>query len=154
MREILFGGKRFDNGKWVFGNFIEYTFEGDNESPVCVIQEKQMSPLHDVDIECCPANIEELQEFLWVDYRRWYVIPETVGQFAGRVDKNGNKIFEGNICKGSWDTVVQVYFDEDYAQFRAKTASGFSQSMDFFGDLEVIGNIHDNPELVDTPAAP
>lgn len=116
MREILFRGKRVDNGEWVYG-----------------------------DLEHNGKNIPK-----WVDGEE--VIPETVWQYTGLKDKNGNKIFEGDIIKGSWNTVFGVYFDEDYLQYRAKEKSGSHHEIDYYGEsyrLEVIGNVYDNPELLE-----
>lgn len=73
----------------------------------------------------------------------------TVGQFTGLTDKNGTKIFEGDICKHrsnySGDFVISVVTYTD-GQFLAMTDenSGFNLS----DKLEIIGNIHDNPELI------
>ena len=78
-------------------------------------------------------------------------MPETVGQFTGLTDKNGKKIFEGDICKGAWGTIFQVVYDDWYLGFRAIVKSGLSVSIDYFGldRIEVLGNIHDNPELLE-----
>lgn len=120
MREILFRGKRVDNGELV---------ESDSIMPI-----KGQNPR------------------LWVEFEGWVeVIPETVGQFTGLTDKNGKKIFECDIVKGCWNTVFVVYYDECYLQFRARTNSGYESEIDYYGNsskLEVIGNIHDNPEIL------
>ena len=79
------------------------------------------------------------------------VILKTVGQYTGLTDKNGKKIFEWDIVKGSWGTIFVVCFDEQYLQFRAKKPDSYPREIDFYGDskeIEVIGNIHDNPELL------
>lgn len=77
------------------------------------------------------------------------VIPETVGQYTGLTDKNGKKIFEGDICKHisnySGNTVISVvtYTDGHFLAL-VDEHSGFELSE----KLEIIGNIHDNPELL------
>lgn len=73
----------------------------------------------------------------------------TIGQYTG-LTCNGNKIFEGDIVKGAWDTIFQVVYDDCYLGFRAKEEGGMHNCIDYYGlDLiEVIGNIHDNPELL------
>ena len=68
------------------------------------------------------------------------IIPETVGQFTGLTDKNGKKIFEGDILSSSWGYKGAVEFD---AIMYAKLECLFNE------DCEVVGNIHDNPELVE-----
>lgn len=84
------------------------------------------------------------------------VIPETVGQYTGLTDKNGKRIFEGDIvyCKSRLDNAIMVVIFE-CGQFRMvlsenyrsyQTNSGFYDINCF--DKEVIGNIHDNPELL------
>lgn len=119
MKEILFRGKRIDNGEWVTSN----TFYQ------------------------CNGEIK-----LW-DERDGYVevIPETVGQYIGLTDKNGKKIFEGDIVHGYWNTKFLIFFDLCCLQFRAKLSDGTEKDIDYYGDskkIEVIGNIYDNPELL------
>ena len=82
------------------------------------------------------------------------VIPETVGQFTGATDKNGKKIFEGDIVRVNRSEVpLIVEYSECNCGFYAD-----SRSDDYFSisvlnrdlvDLEVIGNIYDNPELLE-----
>ena len=77
------------------------------------------------------------------------VIPETVGQYTGLTDKNGKKIFEGDICKhrseysGKFIISAVTYTDGCFLAM-ADNNSGFNLS----DNLEVISNIHDNPELL------
>lgn len=76
-------------------------------------------------------------------------ITETIGQYTGLTDKNGKKIFEGDICKhrsdfsGEYIISVVTYTDGQFLAI-ADENSGFNLS----DKLEVIGNIHDNPELL------
>ena len=74
----------------------------------------------------------------------------TLSQFTGLTDKNGKKIFEGDILKGAWNTIFQVYFDDCYLRFGAKDKDGYCKEIDYYGldTLEIIGNIYDNPELL------
>jgi uncharacterized phage protein (TIGR01671 family) len=91
----------------------------------------------------------------------WHeVIPETVGQYTGLTDKNGKKIFEGDICrfrewsKGDMCWIGKVHYE--HQQFvisgdRNKECEGtFTLVMSRFipENIEIIGNIHDNPELL------
>ncbi len=126
MREILFRGKQKDNGEWVYGDFTR------------------------------PCNIVYMKfgfdEALGREGEFYYddeVIPETVGQYTGLTDKNGNKIFEGDIVSmpayGGGKHITNVYFKG------GKFAVNGSRY--YFKDIgaktvEVIGNIHDNPELL------
>ena len=123
MREYLFRGKRKDNGEWVYGNFVRG----------------------------CVDDFAYIVEFGNKELCRNYVevIPETVGQYTGLTDKNGKKIFEGDICKHrsnySGNTLISLvtYTDGHFLALVSEN-SGFELSE----KLEVIGNIHDNPELL------
>ena len=77
----------------------------------------------------------------------------TVGQFTGLLDKNGAKVFEGDILKGSWETVLTIFYDEISSSYRVKTSTGHEREPSYYGieKWEIIGNIHDNPELLRTP---
>lgn len=76
------------------------------------------------------------------------VVPNTVGQFTGRIDKNGKKIFEGDIIRAFGETYA-CRWDGGNCEF------GLSNKHESFGiayvapfDMEIVGNIHDNPELL------
>lgn len=77
------------------------------------------------------------------------VDPKTVRQYTGICDKNGNMIFEGDILKGMGG-LHRVYFDTSLACFEwAKINGNWEESFSGFADeYEIIGNIHDNPELL------
>lgn len=130
MREILFRGKT-DNGEWVKG--VPF-FEEDR----CYIIED----LFICDEYDCTGAVNTM------------VIPETVGQYTGLTDKNGTKIFEGDIVKIHYDSAIwgnsrEVVFEEGQWFFKdnAKTQKSYIGA---WGNsvVEVIGNIHDNPELL------
>ena len=128
MREILFRGKRADNGQWVNG-FYAHELQGGH--------------------------------FISADEGAWYdgpmlsyveVIPETVGQYTGLDDKNGVKIFEGDILKDSLSWVCLVKWDDSNGRFLGyhKKPRGDTYVC-YVGRepaQEIIGNIHDNPELI------
>lgn len=142
MREILFRGKRLNNGEWVYG-FYAHELRGEH--------------------------------YIHADEGAWYDGPmltmveverETVGQDTGLDDKNGVNIFDGDICK-------MHYFFENYDGFGASedeaeitcriTITPFGLRFEGEGmsgylheyveepgeELEVIGNTHDNPELLE-----
>ena len=137
MRELLFSGKRKYGGEWVEGYLAELKAVDNKYAPVKTV-------IFPVGARCN-----------WFDkymYDTEEVIPETVRQYTGLTDKNSKKIFEGDIVKGYWGTVFVVYYDKDYLQYRAKLSNGSNREIDYYGDsteLEVIGNIHDNPELLE-----
>jgi uncharacterized phage protein (TIGR01671 family) len=124
MRENLFHGKRKDNGEWVEGCLLG--------SDVIVPKGQPFYICHDILDSALKA---------------YEVIPETVGQHIERKDKNGKKIFEGDIVRDTEDfDVGKIFFDTYTAMF----VIGFETTIADFNDgysLEVIGNIYDNPEL-------
>ena len=141
MRTILFRGKRTDNGEWIEGYYATQS------NHACFANElkHQHFIFKDVFLD---FNLGGLQKF--------EVIPETVGQYTGKTDKNGKNIFEGDIvyCKSRLDNAIMVVIFE-CGQFRMvlsenyrsyQTNSGFYDINCF--DKEVIGNIYDNPDLL------
>ena len=143
MREILFRGKldeRID--EWIEGNLwydCDYTAH--------IIGSRYWGEM-------------SKDELLSLELISWTVIPETVGQYTGLTDKNGKKIFEGDICEVTVFTcegedkhfLCEVCFEYSSFIFRDLKRSGleilFSDIYDFKTDVEVIGNIYDNPELI------
>ena len=118
MREILFRGKRLDNGEWVYGSFLQVEHE-DGSFATAIFQKKDAGG----DAEVSPA---------------------TVGQYTGLRDKNGKRIFEGDLLSLRTGRPHVVRF-EDGAFVFENTAI----PMRFANKLEVIGNVHDNPELLE-----
>ncbi|MCM1228280.1 MAG: YopX family protein [Clostridium sp.] len=122
-REILFRGKLKDNGEWFYGDLLKYADT---------------------------AQIWYKEE----GYGKVNVIvnPETVGQYTGLTDRNGTRIFEGDIvnilCEN--EEIGVIKWDEDTARFIV-SADGFCADFDnYYGmEFEVIGNIHDNPEMIE-----
>lgn len=144
MREILFRGKRFMDGEWVDGSLF--------------IDEKKDK--HEILVG-------------YVNYRvGWEVDPETVGQFTGLTDKNGKRIFEGDILEfedfgetgyeykegfyftnravvawrhSAWEFGKFMYHDSCVLEEMYSSREDF---IEIFKHSEIIGNIHDNPELL------
>lgn len=129
MREILFKGKRVDNGEWTEG----YLFKQWNRTFL---------------LWGMTGDIPNMTE----------VIPETVGQFTGLTDKNGKKIFEGDIVE-----FTDIYIGEKGRAKIVFEAFKWKYSGCYYGgnpivwlcicdesiEFEIIGNIYDNPELLE-----
>ena len=134
MREILFRGKRVDNGEWVYG--LPYKAK----------------------YGCISSIIND-------DEERFLIFPETVGQYTGLTDKNGKEIYEGDIvctrfpkeCEhaGNICSLGDILFRDgmfgiEWTQWKNDTFWGLRRiDEDFHKEIEVIGNIHDNPELLE-----
>lgn len=136
MREILFRGKRIDNREWENGYFA------DMGNKACII--KSYEPYWD---ESCKALRCRPSEIIPVDF-------STVGQFTGLTDKNGKKIFDGDIIKITFplsgDSVYLIYWDGENYRWGYDDLSGdppYQWEPDI--SIEYIGNRWDNPELME-----
>ena len=133
MRKILFRGKRIDNGEWLEGFYTaSYDYWGDFNHHIETTQ-------HETKVSS-----------------GYFVDPSTVGQYTGLTDKNGKKIFEGDICRNTKNgETFSVKWHGTMAGFvwnkRRKDVSlyDFGELFRAFDKYEVIGNIHDNPELLE-----
>lgn len=135
MREIIFRGKRVDNGEWVYGYYDVFRYHED-APPIYLIHTNGWT--NSVEIE-----------------------PGTVGQYTGMTDKNDKKIFEGDIVRyrpGYWRNLMQSVVEHcadkwNYPAFDLKDydyeANGLQLRHMGQIELEVIGTIHDNPELLE-----
>lgn len=133
MREILFRGKRTDNGEWVFGDLVHFP------DRTKIDTHKNGQPWRGYDVD-----------------------PDTVGQFTGLTDKNGKRIFEGDIVAQSWydfnepadDCFGEVIFSVADCSFSVlcfdKSAiMSMGKGCAYHWEVEVIGNVIDNPELLE-----
>lgn len=127
-RKILFRGKK-SNGRWVYGSLV-------------------------VSKNIKPAIYYEEGKGLvkWLDW--CYVKPDTIGQYTGLKDKDGSKIFEGDILTGQNCHFV-VKYDERQAEFVAVNSTlpkgfGLPMSQTWIDETNkvICGNIHNNPELI------
>ena len=151
MREIIFRGKRLDNGEWAEG----YLYEHEPELVGIVSENDVPEPSKWFIARTAFAdwNMPRLAEFIEVD-------PYTVGQYTGLKDKNGKRIFEGDIVRCGTGRVCKVTFfiSPGVSGFDLVPIGGFDapppHNWSLFADTEVIGNIHDNPELLKEEAQP
>lgn len=141
MREIIFRGKRVDNGEWIGGYLVKLGKCSFSDPDRFGIMKRAVpvgeSVLYNIKID--------------------EVVPSTVGQCTGLVDKDGKKIYEGDIvhCISKFDIAncVVIFEDGEYRLVPDKYYKNYKTGMGFHSvrcfDKTVIGNIHDNPELLE-----
>lgn len=151
MREILFRGKcqrgyDYSNGDgWVYGSLLQ-------KGNLAAIVKTE-------DIESCfgtDDGISSIEDFACI-----LVEPNTIGQYTGLTDKDGTKIFEGDTL--TWDYADSKHFNEwmrnPYYKVVLEKGKFFATGIDItkklylhgfrFNNCEVIGNIHDDPKLIE-----
>lgn len=143
MREILFRGKCADTGKWYQGQYIHL-----HKTTYCIKEDYDKDKNNDIH----QIVFEKMTDWgLPNQHLRVDVVPETVGQYTGLTDKNGKKIFEGDIVitkTTSYEFVGCILYSTEYIRFVCMTKSKIPYPMDSTFEYIVIGNIYDNPELL------
>ena len=129
MRTIKFRGKK-QNGEWVYGSLL--SFNGVNDSIYYQVKKGR----------------EERIEYA-------YVHPRTVGQYTGLIDKNGKEIYEGDVLANvNQPNKCIVEWNRHLAQFQGTWTNMPITAADIYSivllDYRVFGNIHDNPELLNS----
>lgn len=133
MREILFRGKRVDNGEWVYGYFVKHG-------------------------EKCFINTGTIKykdgAFIGMGLNETIATPEeykvdesTLGQFTSVYDKNGNNVFTGDIIDYNGKKIIVYFMCCHYSAYDLK-GTYYQLPLITGGGGVVIGNIHDNPELL------
>ena len=137
MREILFRGKHIDNGEWVEGKGVDLNF---SDAFILV-------GWRDESVGACELDEVEVDR-------------KSVGEYTGLTDKNGKRIFEGDIVKREFTLwhgetkktretqIGVVVYSNRECGFQVEKKCNLRKPWD--GDtIEVIGNIHDNPEMLE-----
>lgn len=139
-REIKFRGQRKDNGGWVYGSLMQYVFLGD---PMYLILDRGFD--------------SEPGQILSITMRTRKVLPKTVGQFCGLKNKNSKDVYEGDVVDvsmsfegGTLPHRGVIVYDEEHGAFGTKNEAGVTLLHNHcLHTLEVLGNIHENPELME-----
>ncbi|HCU0631586.1 TPA: hypothetical protein OUF62_001299 [Listeria monocytogenes] len=130
MREIEFRGKRIDNREWIYGNLMQFE---DSATFIFADERKGASTL--TYAHFIINNMHAIDE-------------KTIGQYTGLKDKNGKKIFEGDI---GWDEHNECYgvvkFEE--GKFLYVWENIAEDLWEVADGIEICGNIHENPELLE-----
>ncbi|MBC1374452.1 hypothetical protein HB839_02795 [Listeria sp. FSL L7-1699] len=130
MREIEFRGKRIDNGEWVYGNLMQFE---DSATFIFADERKGASTL--TYAHFIINNMHAIDE-------------KTLGQYTGLKDKNGKKIFEGDICWDEYGECYGVVKFED-AKFLYLWENIAENLWEVADDIEICGNIHENLDLLE-----
>lgn len=133
MQQVKFRGKRRDNEEWIFGSLINNIFFFNNGEPIFYI----LAPGPDLD---CFEDIRE-------DVDIFEVLTETVGQFSGYLDKEGEELYHGDIVKTWNGNISYIYYEKGYWRIGKRGRIIKEYEWEAF---EKIGNIFDNPKLLNS----
>lgn len=132
MREIKFRGKMIDSDEWIYGWLRQSG-------------EQQINKANGQYIKT-----EKYYQIQNEKYKSQFVQEHTIGQYTGLKDKNGTEIYEGDIVKANWfdkeKVIGEIYFS--MGCFILANSSVSDNQLFIFKNLEVIGNIYDNPKLL------
>lgn len=131
MREILFCGKQIDNGEWVEGYYVK----------ALDMYDKEIHAIFDTMTTFYACG--ETSGFELVD-------PKTICQYTGLIDKNGKKIWENDIVKINNSKVNTLITFRDFEIIcTIPNEKYYKHRLEYDTEYEVIGNIFDNPELLE-----
>lgn len=131
MRKILFRGKSRCGLGWKYGDVVFNNILKKQDDEVCISDGNGTV---------------------------YFVFPESVGQGTGLKDKNGVQVFEGDILKCKNGTIFEVFWDEQLTAFQARKSHSLPYGTEIIHyvlykdgaiNVEVIGNVHDNLELLE-----
>lgn len=139
MRTIKFRGRRLDNGEWAIGSLISV------DDTAFIVDKSEIDYDPNTDIYA-----------FWFDNQECIVDPATVGQSTGMCDKNDKEIYEGDVFhytnEDGDDCISEVKYDDEDGCFNIADSSyiyGVNYAIKHM-NAHLIGNIHDNPELLKT----
>ena len=144
MREIEFRGKRKDNGKWLYGNYV-HCDKFINEHKEVKKPFRTIIPIVFIDEEVFGLELHD---------KDFDVIPETVGQYTGSRDKNGHPIYEDDLISFG-DGIYRIVFEDACFWISDVRDTGYTMELHTIlgqGEIEVIGNVHEVPELLEVKA--
>ncbi len=143
MREILFKAKRIDNGEWVEGYLFDNGFDG----------EEKKYFIGGLIIEKYNGTACDEWDITGIDF--YEIDPETLCQFTGKTDKNGKRIWESDVVWLVYDGkehIYQIVWDNSELDFKATNGEeNYGSNFEYLlccDEIKVIGNIFDNPELL------